>query len=163
MCISAKMILWLEDTTSKEEYASQFRKNQNGFWRNHSTTLQILTIHWIIEGVQAKDLEETLLFVDFFKAFDSIHRENMEQILLGYGFPQNSKAIVCSPYRDTDFFNIVIGVLQGDTLPSYLFIVCLDYLLWTSPDLIKMVWFGLVSLFNDISTFVGYLMPKPSF
>ena len=22
---------------------------------------------------------------------------------------------------------------------------------------------GLVSLFNDISTFVGYLMPKPSF
>ena len=24
-----------------------------------------------------------------------------------------------------------------------------------------MVWFGLVSLFNGISTFVGYLMPKP--
>ena len=24
------------------------------------------------------------------------------------------------------------------------------------------VWFGLVSLFNDISTFVGYLMPKSS-
>ena len=23
-------------------------------------------------------------------------------------------------------------------------------------------WFGLVSLFNGISTFVGYLMPKPS-
>ena len=26
-----------------------------------------------------------------------------------------------------------------------------------------LVWFGLVSLFNGISTFVGYLMPKPSF
>ena len=26
-----------------------------------------------------------------------------------------------------------------------------------------MVWFGLVSLFNGISTVVGYLMPKPSF
>ena len=25
------------------------------------------------------------------------------------------------------------------------------------------VWFGLVSLFNAISTFVGYLMPEPSF
>ena len=25
----------------------------------------------------------------------------------------------------------------------------------------KMVWFGLVSLFNGISTFEGYLMPKP--
>ena len=28
---------------------------------------------------------------------------------------------------------------------------------------IIMVWFGLVTLFNGISTFVGYLMPKPSF
>ena len=26
-----------------------------------------------------------------------------------------------------------------------------------------LIWFGLVSLFNGISTFVGYLMPKPSF
>ena len=26
-----------------------------------------------------------------------------------------------------------------------------------------LVWFGLVSLFNGISTFVGYLMPKPFF
>ena len=25
------------------------------------------------------------------------------------------------------------------------------------------VWLGLLSLFNGISTFVGYLMPKPSF
>ena len=25
------------------------------------------------------------------------------------------------------------------------------------------VWFSLVSLFNGISTFVGYLMPKPPF
>ena len=24
-----------------------------------------------------------------------------------------------------------------------------------------LIWFGLVSLFNGISTFVGYLMPKP--
>ena len=28
---------------------------------------------------------------------------------------------------------------------------------------IGLVWFGLVSLFYGISTFVGYLMPKPSF
>ena len=25
---------------------------------------------------------------------------------------------------------------------------------------LKLIWFGLVSLFNDISTFVGYLMAK---
>ena len=35
-------------------------------------TEQILTINRIIEGVRAKNLEATLLFVDFLKAFDSI-------------------------------------------------------------------------------------------
>ena len=58
------------------------RKMQNGFQRNRSTTSQILTIHRILEGVYAKNLEATILFVDFSKAFDSIHRGKMEQILL---------------------------------------------------------------------------------
>ena len=50
------------------------RKNQNGFRRNRSTTSQILTIRRILDGVRAKNLQVTLLFVDFTKAFDSIHR-----------------------------------------------------------------------------------------
>ena len=49
------------------------KKNQNSFWRNRSMTSQILTIHQILEGVRAKNLEATILFVDFTKAFDSIH------------------------------------------------------------------------------------------
>ena len=57
------------------------RKNQNGFRRNRSTTSQILTIGRILEGVRAKNLQATLIFVDFTKAFDSIHRGKMEQIL----------------------------------------------------------------------------------
>ena len=40
---------------------------------------------------------------------------------------KNMKVKVCSPDGDTDFFDIVTGVLQGDTLTSYLFITCLDY------------------------------------
>ena len=39
--------------------------------------------------------------------------------------------------RDTDYFDIVAGVLQGDTLASYLFIICLDYVLRISIDKIK--------------------------
>ena len=56
------------------------RKNQNGFRRNRSTTSQILTIRRILEGVRTKKLQATL-FVDFTKAFDSIYRGKMEQIL----------------------------------------------------------------------------------
>ena len=37
------------------------RKNQNGFRRNRPTTSQILTIHRILEGERAKNLQATLL------------------------------------------------------------------------------------------------------
>ena len=124
------------------------RKNQNGFRRNRSTTSQILTIRRILEGVRAKNLQATLIFVDFTKAFDSIHRGKMEQILLAYGIPKetvaaitilyrNTKVKVRSPDGDTEYFDIVAGVLQGDTLALYLFIICLDYVLRTSIDKIK--------------------------
>ena len=38
---------------------------------------------------------------------------------------------------DIDYFNIVAGVLQGDTLAPYLFIICLDYVLRMSTDKMK--------------------------
>ena len=50
---------------------------------------------------------------------------------------KNTKVKVCSPDGDTEYFNIVAGVLQGDTLAPYLFIICLDYVLRTSIDKIR--------------------------
>ena len=47
------------------------------------------------------------------------------------------KVMVCSLDGDTNFFNLVTGVLQGYILATYLSIICLDYILWTSVDLIK--------------------------
>ena len=41
-----------------------------------------------------------------------------------------------SPYGDTDF-DIVAGVLQENALTPYLFLICLDYILWMSVDLMK--------------------------
>ena len=107
-----------------------------------------MTIHQIIEGVCAKKLKVTLLFEDFSKAFDSIHREKIKQILLGYGLPKetvtaimmlysNTKVKVHSPDGDIDFFDIVAGVLQGYIFAPYLFIICLDYVLQMSIDLMK--------------------------
>ena len=54
------------------------------------------------------------------------------------------KVKVRSPDGDTDYFDIVAGVLQGDTLSPYLFIICLDYVLRTSIDLMKENSFELV-------------------
>ena len=101
-----------------------------------------MTIRRILEGVRAKNLQATLLFVDFTKAFDSIHRGKMEQILLAYGLPKetvaaikilyrNTKVKLRSPDGDTEYIDMVAGV-QGDTLAPYLFIICLDNMLRTS-------------------------------
>ena len=107
-----------------------------------------MIIHRILEGIRAKKLEAAILFVDFTQAFDSIHRGNMEQIQLAYGLPKetvaarmmlnrNTKVKVRSPDGDTDYFDIVAGVQQGDTLAPYFFIICQDYMLRTSMDKIK--------------------------
>ena len=72
----------------------------------------------------------------------------MEQILLAYGLPEetvaaimilyrNPKVKVRSPDGDTDYFDIVAGVLQGDTVAPYLFIICLHYVFRTSIDNIR--------------------------
>ena len=108
-------------------------------------TSQTVTIRRILLGVRAKNLEATLLFVDFSKVFDSMHRWKMEQILLVYGLPKETVAAIMMLYKntivkvrsldgDTDYFDIVAGVLQRDTLAPYLFIICLDYVLRTSIE-----------------------------
>ena len=51
---------------------------------------------------------------------------------------------VRSPDGDTDYFDIVAGVLQGDTLAPYTFIISLDYVLRTSIDKIKENGFKLI-------------------
>ena len=50
---------------------------------------------------------------------------------------RNTKVKVRSPDGDTNYSDIVAGVLQGNTLAPYLFIICLDYVLRTSIDKIK--------------------------
>ena len=50
---------------------------------------------------------------------------------------RNTKVEVCSPDGDTEYFDIVAGVLQGDKLAPYFFIICLDYVLRTSIDKIR--------------------------
>ena len=74
----------------------------------------------------------------------------MVQTLLAYSLPKetvaairilyrNTKVRVCSPDGDTDYFDIVAGVLQGNTLAPYLFIICPDYVLRTSIDKVKAI------------------------
>ena len=73
----------------------------NGFRTKRSSASQILTIHRIREGVRSKILDATILFVDFAKAFGSIHSGKMEQILLTYCLPKETVAVMRMLYRKT--------------------------------------------------------------
>ena len=66
-------------------------------------------------------------------AYDLL-KETVTTIMMLY---KNKKPMVRSLDGDKDFFDFVAGVLQGDTLALYFFILCQYYVLQTSIDLTK--------------------------
>ena len=120
-------------------------KNQNGFRKGRSTISQILSLRRIIEEMRKHNKELTLCFVDFRKAFNSISRQAVFGILPLYRIPKpiveaikplymNTEATFITPDGETEFFKISTGVLQGDTLAPFIFIIVLDYVLRLSLD-----------------------------
>ena len=87
----------------------------------------------------------------------------MEQILLTSSLPKETVAAIMMLYKntnvearsrdgDTVYFDIVAGVQQGDPFVLYLFIICLDYVLRTSIDLMKENYFKLAKERSSIYT-----------
>ena len=82
----------------------------------------------------------SLVFVEFQKAFDTLHRSSIPVIFSQYNVPNcltsdsiqmcsDTSACVLTELGPTEWFKTTSGVLQGDTLSPYLFIVLLDYAL----------------------------------
>ena len=81
-----------------------------------------------------------LNFIDFKKAFDSIHRTSLWNIACSYGIPgqfvntfkslyANSRCCVRTEGGTTYFFDIVTGVRQGCILSPFLFLLTIDFVL----------------------------------
>ena len=81
-----------------------------------------------------------MLFVDFSKAFDSVYRGKMMRILASYRIPnrivnaiskfyENTKVRVLTPEGETQYFDIIAGVLQGDTLAPHLLIIVINHIM----------------------------------
>lgn len=116
------------------------RIHQNGFRTGRSTTSHILGLRRILEGAKAKNLSAVMTFIDFRKAFDSIHRGILMKILRAYGIPDTIVNLIERMYTGTmakvlttdgltAAFLILAGVMQGDTLAPYLFVIVIDYIM----------------------------------
>ena len=87
-----------------------------------------------------------MLFVDFRKAFDSVDHKAMEKILLWWSIPPGLVKIMMTMVNEHRLFvrhegelsatpiNPLSGVLQGDTMAPYIFILCMDIILQQLPE-----------------------------
>ena len=79
-------------------------------------------------------------FVDFSKAFESVDWNYIENIIISYDVPTEIVDAVMSVYYGakaavkfeggiSDYFDLGVGVLRGDTLAPYLFVIVIDWVL----------------------------------
>lgn len=119
---------------------STLRREQAGFRPGRSCTDHINTLRIIVEQSNEWQSPLHLLFVDFERAFDSLDRNMMWNVLASYGVPEKLLAIIQSMYRDATCrvahrgqlgreFNVASGVKQGCILSPLLFLLVLDWVM----------------------------------
>ena len=97
----------------------------------------------LVIGPDAPITTGTIVTFMFHSFFNSLARSKyLSFFSLSFGFILWSAGTAMSTILQilfffVDYFDIVAGVLQGDTLAPYLFIICLDYVLRTSIDKIR--------------------------
>ena len=122
----------------REPIDKLLRNNQAGFRTGRSCTQQIQILRRIMDGAYMQDIPLFITFIDFKKAFDSIIREMMFAILRHYGITakiveairvlyDKSTSQVFVEGQLSEPFDITTGVLQGDVLAPFLFIIVIDY------------------------------------
>ena len=81
---------------------SKLRDEQAGFRSGRGTVEHIFILRNIIEQVVEWQATLYITFVDFEKAFDSVHRESLWQIMESYGIPCKIIHMVQMLYEDSE-------------------------------------------------------------
>jgi len=111
--------------------------HQCGFLRNRSTTDHIYCIRQILEKKWEYKDSVHQIFIDFRKAYDSVRREVLYNILIEFGTSMTLVRLIKMCLNETysrvrvdenlsDMFPVRNGLKQGDVLLPLLFNVALD-------------------------------------
>ena len=123
---------------------THLRPQQNGFRPGRSTQQHVMCLRTLIDAAEAhQDYPLVGVFVDFSKAFDSVSWAALRAILEKWGVPaelitaifsvmEGHKIIIKTDDGLSEPISVQAGVLQGDTLAPFLFVVALDYVLRAS-------------------------------
>jgi predicted alpha/beta-fold hydrolase len=111
-CILSKCILdrikpWAEDILG--DY-------QAGFRQNRSITDQIFILKQIFQKMWEFDREVHVLFIDFKKAYDCIHRESLLNVLRQFKLPQKLINLIKANILHTEI-KIKVGNIVSQGIP----------------------------------------------
>lgn len=110
---------------------------QAGFRQNRSTTDQIFILRQLLQKMWEHNRGVHMLFVDFKKAYDSIHREFLINVLQEFEMPQKLINLIKMNIDYTDIkvkvghstsnaVQVTTGLRQGDALSLILFNINLE-------------------------------------
>ena len=137
----------------------QLRKEQAGFRPGRGCTDQIFTLRNIIEQCTEWQRQLYINFIDFEKAFDSIHRESLWRILRAYRIPQEIILVIKSFYQNftcrvgssETSFSVSTGVRQGCCMSALLFNLTIDWVMrQTTIDKARGIRWTLFSSLEDL-------------
>ncbi len=127
-----KILAYILTTRLDEHLASIIHSNQTAYMSKHFIGLNIRSVQDFIDHVENNNLDHSVLFLDFKKAFDSISHHFLFQLLIRMGFPWEyvdwvkiMYTSVCSVIHFKDWMTPPItlqrGVHQGCPLSYHLF------------------------------------------
>ena len=113
---------------------------QSGFYAGRSTVEQTMALRYILDMCRESKRMTTIIFVDFNNAFNSIDRRAISMELSKHGVSELliadvmqfyivTSTVVTTAHGNTENFPTTSGILQGDTMASFLFITLLAYVL----------------------------------
>ena len=122
----------------REAVDELLRDNQARFRQSRSTSDQIATLRIIVEQSLEWRTPLYINFIDYEKAFDSLDRNTLWDLMASYGIPGKIISLVKNTYEGTscrilhdsgltEMFSIKTSVRQGDLLSPFLFLLAIDW------------------------------------